>query len=66
MAISGATALLIPTVPTKITMEPLVTRRSANYHPSIWGDHFLSYSSHPTVNWDFIAVRRLLKLCLDQ
>ncbi|PSS16245.1 (-)-germacrene D synthase [Actinidia chinensis var. chinensis] len=48
MAISCATALPIPTVSTKITMEPLVTRRSANYHPSIWGDHFLAYSSLPT------------------
>ncbi|XP_031097340.1 (-)-germacrene D synthase-like [Ipomoea triloba] len=23
-----------------------VTRRSANFHPSVWGDHFLAYSSH--------------------
>ncbi|XP_019181133.1 PREDICTED: (-)-germacrene D synthase-like isoform X1 [Ipomoea nil] len=23
-----------------------VTRRSANYHPSVWGDHFLAYASH--------------------
>jgi hypothetical protein len=22
-------------------------RRSANYHPSIWGDHFLTYASDP-------------------
>ncbi|XP_057507163.1 (-)-germacrene D synthase-like isoform X2 [Actinidia eriantha] len=48
MAISGSTALPIPALSTKITMEPLVTRRSANYHPSIWGDHFLAYSSIPT------------------
>ncbi|KAL7185034.1 hypothetical protein ACSBR2_027054 [Camellia fascicularis] len=27
-------------------MVPEVTRRSANYHPSIWGDHFLTYASH--------------------
>ena len=66
MAISGATALPIPTVSTKITMEPLVTRRSANYHPSIWGDHFLAYSSHPTVNWDFIATIHLSRMCLDE
>ncbi|KAI8005910.1 (-)-germacrene D synthase [Camellia lanceoleosa] len=26
-------------------MVPEVTRRSANYHPSIWGDHFLTYAS---------------------
>ncbi|KAF5948761.1 hypothetical protein HYC85_014718 [Camellia sinensis] len=25
---------------------PEVTRRSANFHPSIWGDHFLAYASH--------------------
>ncbi|KAF5956664.1 hypothetical protein HYC85_003889 [Camellia sinensis] len=30
---------------TKI-MVPEATRRSANYHPSIWGDHFLTYASH--------------------
>ncbi|GFS29272.1 terpenoid cyclases/Protein prenyltransferases superfamily protein [Actinidia rufa] len=48
MAISCVTALPIPTVSTKITTEPLVARRSANYNPSIWGDHFLAYSSHPT------------------
>ncbi|CAL5405708.1 unnamed protein product [Camellia sinensis] len=29
-------------------MVPEVTRRSANYHPSIWGDHFLAYASHAT------------------
>ncbi|KAF5948753.1 hypothetical protein HYC85_014710 [Camellia sinensis] len=29
-------------------MVPEVTRRSANYHPSIWGDHFLVYASHAT------------------
>ncbi|KAA8526911.1 hypothetical protein F0562_008860 [Nyssa sinensis] len=26
-------------------LEPQVIRRSANYHPSIWGDHFLAYAS---------------------
>ncbi|XP_057460929.1 (-)-germacrene D synthase-like [Actinidia eriantha] len=41
MELSCTQALPIPTV-----TKPLhVTRRSANYHPSIWGDHFLSYSS---------------------
>ncbi|CAL5341820.1 unnamed protein product [Camellia sinensis] len=25
---------------------PEVTRRSANFHPSIWGDHFLAYAPH--------------------
>ncbi|KAL7168653.1 hypothetical protein ACSBR2_038986 [Camellia fascicularis] len=27
-------------------MVPKVTRRLANYHPSIWGDYFLTYASH--------------------
>ncbi|KAL7189984.1 hypothetical protein ACSBR1_039594 [Camellia fascicularis] len=27
-------------------MVPKVTRRSTNYHPSIWGDYFLTYASH--------------------
>ncbi|KAF5948756.1 hypothetical protein HYC85_014713 [Camellia sinensis] len=27
-------------------MVPEVIRRSANYHPSIWGDYFLAYASH--------------------
>ncbi|CAK9136867.1 unnamed protein product [Ilex paraguariensis] len=27
------------------TVVPGITRRSANFHPSIWGDHFLSYAS---------------------
>ncbi|XP_028066770.1 (-)-germacrene D synthase-like [Camellia sinensis] len=27
-------------------MLPTITRRSANYHPTIWGDHFLAYASH--------------------
>ena len=26
-----------------------VHRRSANYHPSLWGDHFLSYSNKSEV-----------------
>ncbi|CAK9136862.1 unnamed protein product [Ilex paraguariensis] len=25
---------------------PTATRRSANYHPSVWGDHFLRYASY--------------------
>ncbi|THG23460.1 hypothetical protein TEA_020365 [Camellia sinensis var. sinensis] len=36
-----------------------VTRRSANFHPSIWGDHFLAYASH-AVKLNFIdAIQRL-------
>ncbi|KAJ6423290.1 hypothetical protein OIU84_024266, partial [Salix udensis] len=26
-------------------VEPDVNRRSANYAPSVWGDHFLSYAT---------------------
>ncbi|CAH9118846.1 unnamed protein product, partial [Cuscuta europaea] len=33
-----------------------VTRRSANYHPSIWGDFFLSYSSEQ-MDGDTIALK---------
>ncbi|KAJ9671957.1 hypothetical protein PVL29_025551 [Vitis rotundifolia] len=29
-------------------VNPEVDRRCANYHPSIWGDHFLSYASEFT------------------
>ncbi|CAL5402868.1 unnamed protein product [Camellia sinensis] len=31
-------------------MVPEVIRRSANYHPSIWGDYFLAYASHAEVD----------------
>ena len=32
----GTSSTVVPTT---------ITRRSANYHPSIWGDHFLAYAS---------------------
>jgi hypothetical protein len=28
-----------------VNSMPETNRRSANYHPSIWGDHFLTYAS---------------------
>ncbi|CAL5402871.1 unnamed protein product [Camellia sinensis] len=36
----------LPILDSTKNMVPEVTRRSANYHPSIWGDHFLAYASH--------------------
>ena len=30
---------------------PAVARRCANFHPSIWGDRFLSYASEFTVRY---------------
>ncbi|KAL6314068.1 hypothetical protein AAG906_011803 [Vitis piasezkii] len=29
-------------------VSPAVVRRRSNYHPSIWGNHFLSYASECT------------------
>ncbi|KAB1202137.1 (-)-germacrene D synthase [Morella rubra] len=34
-------------VPTKNAL-PEINRRSADFHPSIWGDHFLAYESQST------------------
>ena len=31
------------------TVEPNVSRRSASFPPSIWGDHFLSYATDSMV-----------------
>ncbi|GMN63206.1 hypothetical protein TIFTF001_032284 [Ficus carica] len=33
--------------PNTTTVPPSVNRRSANFHPSIWGDRFLSFDSNP-------------------
>ncbi|KAL6999145.1 (-)-germacrene D synthase [Sarracenia purpurea var. burkii] len=36
----------IPTVKSKKSVVPdVTTRRSADFHPSVWGDHFLAYAS---------------------
>ncbi|KAF3954891.1 hypothetical protein CMV_019820 [Castanea mollissima] len=37
-------AIAAPRPPTKTDM-PEINRRSANFHPSIWGDRFLTYAS---------------------
>ena len=34
----------VAAAPTKNAMTE-INRRSANFHPSIWGDHFLKYAS---------------------
>ncbi|GMN20107.1 hypothetical protein TIFTF001_043002 [Ficus carica] len=34
-------------LPNTTTVPPAVNRRSANFHPSIWGDRFLSFDSNP-------------------
>ncbi|KAJ0034700.1 hypothetical protein Pint_25966 [Pistacia integerrima] len=40
-------SLQVSAVPTSIKVAKQDTnRRSANFHPSIWGDHFLSYASN--------------------
>ncbi|XP_031250371.1 (-)-germacrene D synthase-like [Pistacia vera] len=40
-------SLQLSAVPTSIKVAKQDTnRRSANFHPSIWGDHFLSYASN--------------------
>ncbi|XP_031127842.1 (-)-germacrene D synthase-like isoform X1 [Ipomoea triloba] len=38
---------LLSVLPSNQTQLDRVTRRSANYHPTIWGDYFLTYSSQP-------------------
>ncbi|KAJ9153698.1 hypothetical protein P3X46_027114 [Hevea brasiliensis] len=43
MSIQVSAVASVSTPPSKPTE---IERRSAGYHPSIWGDHFLSYHSH--------------------
>ena len=31
-------------------------RRSANFHPTVWGDYFLAYDSDLTVNKIFLRL----------
>lgn len=33
-----------------------VTRRSAGFHPSIWGHYFLRYSSQPKVTYIYLSL----------
>ncbi|CAL5376533.1 unnamed protein product [Camellia sinensis] len=50
-------------------MVPEVTRRSANYHPSIWGDHFVTYASHAVwmLKWaNSFSSRKMLVAANDQ
>ena len=42
--------------PTKTDM-PEINRRSANFHPSIWGDRFLTYAPEFLVSCPFECVR---------
>ena len=50
MELSCTQGLPVPTVTTSTSIEPQhVMRRSANFHPIIWGDHFLAYSSDAMV-----------------
>ncbi|KAL6314019.1 hypothetical protein AAG906_011753 [Vitis piasezkii] len=44
MSVQSSVVLLAPSK----NLSPEVGRRCANFHPSIWGDHFLSYASEFT------------------
>ncbi|XP_077221033.1 sesquiterpene synthase TPS2-like [Tasmannia lanceolata] len=46
MALSTSSVLSSSTLPVETGKNPAV-RRSAGFHPSIWGDHFLSYTEDP-------------------
>nr|GMD50357.1 (-)-germacrene D synthase-like [Ipomoea batatas] len=43
----AANSQLLSPLPSNQTPMDEVTRRSANFHPTIWGDYFLTYSSQP-------------------
>ncbi|XP_048136396.1 (-)-germacrene D synthase-like isoform X1 [Rhodamnia argentea] len=46
----------IPSSPPNEGTGPAVRRRSAGYHPSIWGDHFLKYASpSPSLEFKFLG-----------
>lgn len=48
-------------LPPKKDTTTEVVRDSANYHPSIWGNHFLENASHDVkVYWSFLSVCRHL------
>nr|ANA91932.1 terpenoid synthase [Paeonia lactiflora] len=40
-------------------------RRSANFHPSIWGDHFLAYASHHNLSVD-VGVEKQIEQLKEQ
>ncbi|KAK6229608.1 hypothetical protein SCA6_018559 [Theobroma cacao] len=48
MSIEVSAATL--SAPTQHAELPEISRRSAGYHPTIWGDHFLSYASNSLEN----------------
>ncbi|XP_074368915.1 sesquiterpene synthase Cop-like [Apium graveolens] len=43
--------------------EPDIVRRSSNYHPCVWGDHFLAYNTpdHATPDEDTVQKIEVLK-----
>ncbi|KAK1400105.1 Vetispiradiene synthase 1 [Heracleum sosnowskyi] len=43
--------------------EPEIVRRSSNYHPCVWGDHFLAYNTpeHATPDEDTLQKIQVLK-----
>ncbi|XP_031116633.1 (-)-germacrene D synthase-like [Ipomoea triloba] len=43
----AANSQLLSALPSNQTPMDEVTRRSANFHPTIWGDYFLTYASQP-------------------
>jgi hypothetical protein len=46
----------VPAAPSQNPM-PETSRRSANFHPSIWGDHFLAYASEVVLKvWLFYFI----------
>ncbi|KAJ7981646.1 (-)-germacrene D synthase [Quillaja saponaria] len=53
----------VSSVPFSIqNLSTKITRRSANFHPSIWGDHFLSYASNSMeMDHDKLALVQKLK-----
>ncbi|XP_021596997.1 probable terpene synthase 2 [Manihot esculenta] len=45
-----------------VSAVPSITRPLANFHPNIWGDHFLSYASHESMKIDNDVEERVEKL----
>nr|GLL42032.1 (-)-germacrene D synthase-like [Ipomoea trifida] len=43
----AANSQLLSALPSNQTPMDELTRRSANFHPTIWGDYFLTYASQP-------------------
>ncbi|KAL8132290.1 hypothetical protein AgCh_007966 [Apium graveolens] len=48
--------------PPKKEDVPEIVRRSANYHPCVWGDHFLAYSSPDHAIPDHDTKQKILEL----